>query len=71
MEYRWRWNIEIVTFFLGIRGSYNEPKWQTDLGKFEIKDRFMNRDKLMLELVDRCLTALSEIYKTRAAALRH
>ena len=64
-----RWNIEIVTFSLGIRGSYNEPKWQTDLGRFEIKDRSMN--KLMRELVDRCLTALSEIYKTRAAALRH
>ena len=56
-------------FLPGHKGSYNEPKWQTDLGRFEIKDRSMN--KLMRELVDRCLTALSEIYKTRAAALRH
>ena len=59
----------MVTFSLGIQGWYNEFKWQTALGRFEIKDRFMN--KLMRELVDRCLTAQSGIYKTRAAALRY
>ena len=64
-----RWKVEIVTFSLGIRGSYNELKWQTDLGGLEVKDRFMY--KHMRELVDGCLTAMSEIYKTRAAALRH
>ena len=49
--------------------SHNELKWQTDLGRFEVKDRLMN--KLIRELVYRCLTKLSEIYKTRAAALPH
>ena len=58
-----------MTFSLSIRGSYNELKWKTDPGRFEVKDRFMY--KLMRELVDGCLTALDEIYKTRAAALRH
>ena len=52
-----------------IRGSCNELKWQAYLDRFEVKDRFMN--KLMRELVDGCFTAPSEIYKTRAAALRH
>ena len=64
-----RWKVEILTFSLGIRGSYNELKWQKDLDRFEIKQRSV--DKLMRELVDRCLTALSEIYKTRAAARRY
>ena len=64
-----RWKVEIVAFSLGIRGSYKELKWQTDLGRFEVKDRLMN--KLIRELVYRCLTKLSEIYKTRAAALPH
>ena len=52
-----------MTFSLGIRGSYKELKWQIDLrqGRFKVKDKFMTRNKLMLELVDRCLIALSEI----------
>ena len=39
----------------GHTGSYNELKWQTDLDdvRFEVRPV----DKLMLELVDRCLTA--------------
>ena len=43
-----------------MRGYYNEVKWQTDLCGFEVKDRLMN--KLVRELVYRCLDALSEIY---------
>ena len=47
-----------------IRGSFNEL--QTDLDRFEVKDRLMN--KLMHELLNRDHTALSEVYRPE---LRH
>ena len=49
--------------------SSDEPKWQSDLDRFDIKARLPN--KLMSMIEDRCLTTLSGIYKIRAVALHY
>ena len=51
-----------------IRGSFNEEKWRTDLARLKVPRPAM--DKLMHELVAKCLVSLGDIYRTRQAALR-
>ena len=58
---------KVVIVSLGI--SSQGLKWQTDLSRFKVQDKLMN--KLVRELVDRCLTALSDTQKISASALRH
>ena len=62
------WKVETIAFSLGIRGSFNEEKWRTDLERLKVPRPAM--DKLMQELVAKCLVSLGDIYRTRQAALR-
>jgi len=62
------WKVETIAFSLGIRGSFNEEKWRTDLARLKVPRPAM--DKLMHELVAKCLVSLGDIYRTRQAALR-
>jgi hypothetical protein len=62
------WKVETIAFSLGIRGSFNEEKWRTDLERLEVPRPAM--DKIMHELVAKCLVSLGDIYRTRKAALR-
>ena len=63
-----RWKQSPSEFSLGIRGSFNEEKWRMDLERLKVPRPAM--DKLMHELVARCLVSLGDIYRTRQAALR-
>jgi hypothetical protein len=62
------WKVETIAFSLGIRGSFNEEKWRTDLERLKVPRPAM--DKLMHELVAKCMVSLGDIYRTRQAALR-
>ena len=62
------WKVETIAFSLGIRGSFNEEKWRADLARLKVPRPAM--DKLMHELVAKCLISLGDIYRTRQAALR-
>ena len=62
------WKVETIAFSLGIRGSFNEEKWRIDLERLKVPRPAM--DKLMQELVAKCLVSLGDIYRTRQAALR-
>jgi hypothetical protein len=61
------WSVEILTFTLGIRGSYNEASWCRNLGAFGISEP--DRKKLMYDLVSLSLDQLCDIYQTRQSAL--
>jgi hypothetical protein len=56
-----------IAFSLGISGSYNEEKWSTDLELLKVPRPVM--DKLIYELVAKCLVSLWDTYCTRQAAL--
>ena len=62
------WKVETIAFSLGIRGSFNEEKWRADLERLKVPRPAM--DKLMQELVAKCLVSLGDIYRTRQSALR-
>ena len=59
-----------MTFFLSfwlVQPYYNELKWQTDRGRFEVKDRFMN--KLMRKLVLSRIPAFIGINKANVSKI--
>ena len=62
------WKVETIAFSLGIRGSFNEEKWRADLERLKVPRPAM--DKLMQELVAKCLVSMGDIYRTRQSALR-
>jgi hypothetical protein len=62
------WSVEIVNFTLGIRGSFAETQWTAALASLGVSATGVTH--LMEALVAQCLTELTELYSTRAAALR-
>ena len=62
------WTVSIVTFTLGIRGSYNESKWSTNLIAFDLSEKEIR--VLMESLVTQCLSELNELFSVRSAALK-
>ena len=63
------WSVEIVTFTLGVRGSYEEGSWTSHLAKFGLTG--IKAAVLMQDLVTSCLHEHDEMLVTRAAALRN
>lgn len=61
------WTVEILTFTMGVRGSYNEVNWETNLSLFGISKP--DQGRLMTNLVAVCLDELIEIYQTRNASV--
>ena len=62
------WTVEIVTFTLGVRGSYHEPTWQAALDRFGLCG--LEATEFMTELVTNCLAELDELYTVRSAAIK-
>jgi hypothetical protein len=61
------WRVEILTFTMGIRGSFNESVWNHNFALLGIYGPDVG--KLMHELVSLCLDELADIYKARQASL--
>ena len=49
------WKVKTTALSLGIRWSFNEEKWRTDLERRKVPRPAM--DKLMLELVANCIVS--------------
>jgi len=62
------WTVEIVTFTLGVRGSYYEPAWRAALERFGLCG--LKATEFMTELITSCLAELDELYNVRSAALK-
>ena len=62
------WNVAIVTFSLGVRGSYDVQTWQAALQRFNLNGD--NAEELMTELVTQCLAEADELFNVRTAALK-
>jgi hypothetical protein len=63
------WQLGILTFTIGIRGSYDPDKWHANLTCFGLTAA--QTDCLMRELVAQTLTELTDLYSVRYAALQH
>ena len=63
------WEVEILTFSIGIRGSYNANRWNTNLSLFGLTAA--QTERLMQVLVSQTLTELTNLYNTRYAALQN
>ena len=63
------WQLGIMTFTIGIRGSYDPDKWHANLTCFGLTAA--QTDCLMRELVAQTLTELTDLYSVRYAALQH
>ena len=61
------WTVEILTFSLGIRGSFNESTWTRNLEVFGVSG--LKAERVMLDLIELGLHELSAIYRVRQAAL--
>jgi hypothetical protein len=61
------WEVDILTFTLGVRGSFHETTWRTNLERLGLTGaRF---ERLMPNIISQGLTELNGIYKVRSAAL--
>ena len=63
------WEVEILTFTIGIRGSYDPNRWNTNLSLFGLTAA--QTERLMPALVSQTLTELTDLYNTRYAALQN
>ena len=61
------WEVDVLPFTIGIRGSLDEEVWKARLGRLGLTST--PAEKLMLALVKQALTELTEIYSIRQAAL--
>ena len=61
------WEVDVLPFTIGIRGSLDEEVWKARLGRLGLTN--ISAEKLMLALVKQALTELTEIYSIRQAAL--
>ena len=61
------WEVDVLPFTIGIRGSLDEEVWKGRLGRLGLTN--ISAEKLMLALVKQALTELTEIYSIRQAAL--
>jgi len=62
------WTVGILTFTIGIRGSYDPDRWYANLTCFGLTAT--QTDCLMREVVAQTLTELTELYSVRYAALQ-
>ena len=62
------WTVGILTFTIGIRGSYDLDRWYANLTCFGLTAT--QTDCLMRELVAQTLTELTDLYSVRYAALQ-
>ena len=63
------WEVKILTFGLGIRGSYIPDRWTANLNKLGMSGTRV--EKLMEGMVSQMLKELTAIYSTRYAAIQH
>jgi ribonuclease HI len=61
------WEVDVLPFTIGIRGSLDEEAWKARLVRLGLTN--IAAEKLMLALVKQALTELTEIYSIRQAAL--
>jgi hypothetical protein len=64
-----KWEVSILTFSLGIRGSYTPDRWTAQLNRLGLAGARV--EKLMEGMVSQALTELTAIYSTRYAAIQH
>ncbi len=64
-----KWEVSILTFSLGIRGSYIPHRWTVQLNRLGLVGARV--EKLMEGMVSQALTELTAIYSTRYAAIQH
>ena len=64
-----RWSVEIVTFTLGVRGSYEAGSWTSHLAKFGLTG--IKAAALMEELVTSCLVCSGPGPLAAAPRLEH
>jgi hypothetical protein len=64
-----KWEVSILTFSLGIRGSYTPYRWTAQLNRLGLVGAWV--EKLMEGMVSQALTELTAIYSTRYAAIQH
>jgi hypothetical protein len=60
------WKVDILTFTLGIRGSFQEATWKANLDRFGITGA--RSDQIMKKMVSRCLTELNSLFNVHRAA---
>ena len=67
------WEVKILTFSLGIRGSYIQDRWTAKLcaNLNELGMSGTQVEKLMEGMVSQALNELTAIYSTRYAAIKH
>ena len=63
------WEVKILTFSLGIRGSYIPDRWTANLNKLGMLGARV--EKLMKGMVSQALKELTAIYSTRYAAIHY
>ena len=63
------WEVRILTFSLGIRGSYIPDRWTANLSELGMSGTRV--EKLMEGMVSQALKELTAIYSTRYAAIQH
>ena len=64
-----KWEESILTFRLGIRGSYIPDRWTAQLNRLGLVGAGV--ETLMESMVSQALTELTAIYSTRYAAIQH
>ena len=63
------WEVKILTFSLGIRGSYIPDRWTANLNELGMLGARV--EKLMEDMVSQALKELTAMYSTRYAAIQH
>ena len=64
-----KWEVSILTFSLGIRGSYIQDRWTAQLNRLGLMG--VRVENLMESMVSQALKELTAIYSTRYAAIQH
>jgi hypothetical protein len=63
------WEVAILTFTIGIRGSYDPNRWNANLSRFGLTAA--HTERLMRAVVSQTLTELNDLYNARYAALQN
>ena len=63
------WEVAILTFTIGIRGSYDPNRWNANLSRFGLT--VAQTERLMRAVVSQTLTELNDLYNARYAALQN
>jgi hypothetical protein len=64
-----KWEVSILTFSLGIRGSYIPDRWTAQLNRLGLMAALV--EKLMEGMVSQALQEMTAMYSTRYAAIQH